>query len=140
MRICEVTGDSSNNDAAFIGYLSPDGTFECYSEREAARVDYNHSMLVRDLDAYNAEGGLTFVRYDSEPIITIKGTPAIDPYSRNSSPMISKLARRIIECGADPDLPIKIDSMGFKRIEAPYQGKLIGTLRSWSQRNVGMRA
>lgn len=130
--------DASDTDTAFIGYLSPDGKFECYSQSEAARVDYHHSMIVQDLDAYNTEGGLTFVRYDAEPLITIKGTPAIDPYDRKSAPMISKLARKIIQCGADPDLPIAIDNMGFKRIEAPYQGKQIGSLRSWAQRNVGI--
>lgn len=134
----QLDESSESNDAAFIGYLSPDGKFECYSQSEAARVDYHHSMIVQDLDAYNAEGGLTFVRYDAEPLITIKGTPAIDPYDRRSAPMISKLARKIIQCGADPDLPIGIDNMGFKRTEAPYQGKQIGSLRSWAQRNVGI--
>ncbi len=126
---------NAENDAAFIGYLSPNGKFECYPESEAQEADYHHSHLVQDLDAYDAEGGLTFVRYGSEPIITIKGTPAIDPYDPKSSLMISNLARKIIQSGGNSDMPIKIDNMGFGRMEAPYQDKIIGTLREWSLRN-----
>lgn len=130
--------EDTNNDSAFIGYLSPDGKFEAYSESAARRVDYHHSMIVRDLDAYNAEGGLTFVRYDGEPVITIKGTPAIDPYERRSAPMISRLARLLLDAGADSDMPLRVDNMGFQRTVAPYQGKRIGTVGEWAQRNAGI--
>lgn len=139
MRISEILfllESKIVTDAAFIGYLAPNGQFESYTQSEAAKVDYHHSMIVKDLDAYNEEGGLTFVRYDAEPIVTIKGTPAIDPYDKNSSSMISKLARLLIQHGADPDMPLRVDNMGFKRTEAPYQNKSIGTLRVWAARNL----
>jgi hypothetical protein len=87
------------------------------------------------MNAYDAEGGLTFVRFGGEPIISIKGTPAIDPHDKVSSAMISELARKIIKSGANPDMPIAIENMGFSRIEAPYQGKRIGTLLQWAMRN-----
>lgn len=142
MRISEILREDTNKivpDAAFIGYLAPSGQFESYSQSEAAAVDYHHSMIVKDLDAYNAEGGLTFVRYDGDPVITIKGTPAMDPYDKRSGPIISMLARLLIREGADPDMPIAIDNMGFSRREAPYQGKQIGSLRSWAARNLRER-
>lgn len=49
--------------------------------------------------------------------------------------MVSRLARRLLAEGADPDMPLEAEDMGFTRTEAPYQGKLIGTLREWSLRN-----
>lgn len=36
-------------------------------------------------------------------------------------------------------MPIKIEDMGFKKHEAPYQNKLIGTLHEWSMRNVPIK-
>lgn len=125
---------SGGSSPAFIGYLSPDGKFEAYSEQDGKEADYHHSFLVKDLDAYDAEGGLTFVRYDGKPVITIKGTPAMDPYSRTSVPIVADLAQRIIAAGASPDMPIEVDSMGFSKAEAPYQNKKIGTLAEWAAR------
>jgi hypothetical protein len=140
MKIFEIITESYSNskivpDAAFIGYLSPDHKFETFTQRQAADADYHHSFLVKDMNAYDAEGGLTFVRFGGEPIISIKGTPAIDPHDKVSSAMISELARKIIKSGANPDMPIAIENMGFSRIEAPYQGKRIGTLLQWAMRN-----
>jgi hypothetical protein len=143
MKILEVIIENAEGysnskiipDAAFIGYLSPNHKFETFTERQAADADYHHSFLVKDLNAYDAEGGLTFVRFGGDPIISIKGTPAIDPYDNASSAMISELARRIIKSGANPDMPIEIENMGFSRTEAPYQGKKIGTLLQWAMRN-----
>ena len=128
------------NDAAFIGYLSPHGKFESYPESVAKANDYHHSYTIKDLDAYNAEGGLTFVRMNSDPEITIKGTPAMDPFHHKNSPMVSDLARRIIKSGGHHDMPIKVEHMGFEKHEAPYQGKYIGTLRQWSMRNAEKKA
>jgi hypothetical protein len=144
MKIFEIITESySNNkivpDAAFIGYLSPDHKFETFTQSEAAEVDYHHSHLVKDLDAYDEEGGLTFVRYNGDPIISIKGTPAMNPHDNGSSAMISELARRIIQSGANSDMPIEIENMGFSRIEAPYQGKRIGTLLQWAMRNASKK-
>jgi hypothetical protein len=137
--ITENAAEYSNRkiipDAAFIGYLSPDHKFETFTQTQAADADYHHSFLVKDLNAYDAEGGLTFVRFGGEPIISIKGTPAMDPHDKGSSAMISELARRIIKSGADPSIPIAIENMGFSRMEAPYQGKQIGTLLQWAMRN-----
>jgi hypothetical protein len=143
MKITEIITENAGRyssskiipDAAFIGYLSPDHKFETFTQRQAADADYHHSFLVKDLDAYDAEGGLTFVRYGGKPIISIKGTPAIDPYDQQSSAMISELARKIIKSGANSDMPIVIENMGFSRTEAPYQGKQIGTLLQWAMRN-----
>ena len=133
-------GGEVHNDAAFIGYLSPHGKFESYPESVAKANDYHHSHTVKDLDAYDAEGGLTFVRMGGEPIVSIKGTPAMDPFHHKHSPMVSDLARRIIASGGHPDMPIKVEDMGFKPHEAPYQNKHIGTLHEWSMRNVPKKA
>lgn len=129
-----------SNDASFIGYLSPHGKFESYPESVAKANDYHHSHTVKDLDAYDAEGGLTFVRMGGEPIVSIKGTPAMDPFHHKHSPMVSDLARRIIASGGHPDMPMKVEDMGFKPHEAPYQNKHIGTLHEWSMRNVPKKA
>ena len=128
-------GGKVHSDAAFIGYLSPHGKFESYPESVAKENDYHHSNTIKDLDAYNQEGGLTFVRYGSEPVVTIKGEPAMDPHHPKHSPMISDLARRLVASGAHPSMPLKVDNMGFKQHEAPYQGKHIGTIEEWTQRN-----
>ena len=116
----------------FIGYLSPGGKFESFGERAAANADYHHNMLVKDMDAYDAEGGLTFVRYGGDPVLTVKGTPAMDPYHPKSSPMFADLAQRLIDEGVHPRTPFKIESMGFSKAEAPYQDRLIGTIGDWA--------
>lgn len=128
-------GGKVHSDAAFIGYLSPHGKFESYPESVAKENDYHHSNTIKDLDAYNQEGGLTFVRMGGEPVVTIKGEHAIDPHHPKHSPIISDLARRLISFGAHPSMPFKVDNMGFKQHEAPYQGKHIGTIEEWTQRN-----
>ena len=140
IKLPDIYADGGKvNDSAFIGYLSPHGKFESYPESVAKANDYHHSHTIKDLDAYDQEGGLTFVRMGGEPIISIKGTPAMDPHHPKHSPMISNLARKIIASGAHRDMPIKIEDMGFKKHEAPYQNKLIGTLHEWSMRNVPIK-
>jgi hypothetical protein len=121
--------------AAFIGYMSADGeVFESYSHAEAEKADYHHSFLVKNLDAYDEEGALTFVRMGGKPVVSIKGTPAIDPYSDDSEWLVARLAQRIIESGGHPDMPIEVENMALPKAEAPYQGKRIGTLAQWAQR------
>jgi hypothetical protein len=122
------------NDAAFIGYLAANGQFETYPESVAKANDYHHSFTIRDTDAYDADGTLTFVRMGGKPEVTIKGDPAKDPFTPQSSPRIAELARKIIAAGGDPDMPVIVDDMGYSRREAPYQGKRIGTLREWAAR------
>lgn len=122
-------------DAAFLGYLAPDGTFECFDEEQARAVDYHHSFLVRNKDAYSHEGGLRFVRYGGQPIVSISGSPAMDPFEARSTTMVAKLARILIAVGADPLMPVSVDHMEFPRAQAPYQGKEIGTLITWAHRD-----
>ena len=115
----------------FIGYLKKSGDHESYSHDAAKAVDYHHSHLMKDPDAMFADDALTFVRYEGEPVFTIKGESVIDPYHPDSAKHISTLAEMLKRNGADPNLPFRIEDLALPREEAPYQGKQIGTLQDW---------
>jgi hypothetical protein len=119
----------------FIGYLGKRGQFESYSHSAARAADYHHSFLIRDVAAYDEEGALTFVRFDGKPVFSIKGSAAMEPHAPASITMIAELARRLVAAGADPQMPIEIEDMGFPKAQAPYQGKRIGTLLEWTLRD-----
>ena len=115
----------------FIGYIKKSGDHESYSHDAAKAVDYHHSHLMKDPDAMFADDALTFVRYQGEPIFTIKGESALDPYHPESAKHISTLAELLKRNGADPNTPLRIEDLALPREEAPYQGKQIGTLQDW---------
>lgn len=117
----------------FIGYLAADGRFEAYGEEAAKGKDYHHSFLMRDLDAYEANGTVTFVRMDSGEHFTINGEPVLDPYAPASKALLGSLARRLIGRGALPSQCYVVEELGMSRAEAPYQGKNIGTLARWAE-------
>lgn len=116
----------------FIGYLAADGRFEAYGEAAAKEMDYHHSFLMRDLDAYEAVGTVTFVRMDSGEHFTINGEPVLEPYAPEWKERLGALARRLIEQGALPSQCYVVEELGMSRAEAPYQGKNIGTLARWA--------
>ena len=115
----------------FIGYIKKSGDHESYSHDAAKAVDYHHSHLMKDPDAMFADDALTFVRYQGEPIFTIKGESVLDPYHPESAKHISTLAELLKRNGADPNTPLRIEDLALPREEAPYQGKQIGTLQDW---------
>lgn len=115
----------------FIGYIKKSGDHESYSHDAAKAVDYHHSHLMKDPDAMFADDALTFVRYQGEPIFTIKGESVLDPYHPESAKHISTLAELLKRNGADPNTPLRIEDLALPREQAPYQGKQIGTLQDW---------
>lgn len=115
----------------FIGYLSKDGKMEKFNELQAKDADYHHSFLVKDLDAYDSDDALKFVRMGGENKYTIRGNAAITPHATESKAQISALAQRLINEGADNNAPFIIENMSLPKTEAPYQNKSIGTLKDW---------
>jgi hypothetical protein len=115
----------------FIGYIKKSGDHESYSHDAAKAVDYHHSHLMKDPDAMFADDALTFVRYQGEPIFTIKGESVLDPYHPESAKHISTLAELLKRNGADPNTPLRIEDLALPKEDAPYQGKQIGTLQDW---------
>jgi hypothetical protein len=115
----------------FIGYLSKDGKMEKFNETQAKEADYHHSNLVKNLDAYDSDDSLKFVRNGSENVYSIRGNAAIMPHATASKEQLSRLAKRLVNEGADPNAPFSIEHMSLPETEAPYQGKSIGTLKQW---------
>lgn len=115
----------------FIGYMTKDGKMEKFNELQAKEADYHHSNLVKNLDAYDSDDSLKFVRNGSENVYSIRGNAAITPHSTASKEQLSRLAKRLVNEGADPSAPFSIEHMSLPETEAPYQGKSIGTLKQW---------
>jgi hypothetical protein len=115
----------------FIGYLNKDGSHEMYNHEAAKSADYHHSHLMENPDNYSNDDALTFVRMGGENIFTIKGNSVLDPYEKQSSKQIGTLAKKLIDQGADPLAPFHVEDLALPKIEAPYQGKQIGSLQDW---------
>jgi hypothetical protein len=124
----------------FIGYMSKDGKMEKFNEAQAREADYHHSNLVKDLDAYDSDDALKFVRNNSENVYTIRGNAAIMPHATESKEQLSTLAKQLVDSGADPSAPFQIEHMALPQTEAPYQGKSIGTLKDWIEGTHGFAA
>lgn len=129
-KLSEIKAPESH---PFIGYLAKNGKTEFFPETEAKAADYHHSHLVKDMDAYDQDSTLRFVRMSSENKYTIAGDAAIDPFeSTQNVKQIQTLARKLIDAGADPQAPIIVEDMALPKVEAPYQGKAIGTLQKFA--------
>jgi hypothetical protein len=115
----------------FIGYLNKDGSHEMFNHESAKAADYHHSHLMKNPDNYFNDDALTFVRMGGENVFTIKGNSVLDPYERQSSKQLGTLAKKLINQGADPLAPFYVEDLALPKIEAPYQGKQIGTLQDW---------
>jgi hypothetical protein len=115
----------------FIGYITKDGKHEMFNEKLAKEADYHHSFLVKDIDAYDDDNALRFVRNGSENRYSLLGNSAIDPYHPESKKQISTLSKELQLKGADPNAPFVIENMGFSKDVAPYQNKEIGKLSDW---------
>ena len=115
----------------FIGYLNKDGSHEMYNHEAAKAADYHHSYLMENPDNYLNDNALTFVRMGGENVFTIKGNSVLDPYEKQSSKQLGLLAQKLINQGADPSAPFRVENLALPKLEAPYQGKEIGTLQDW---------
>lgn len=134
----KALGRENFMESPFIGYITRDGKTELYDQHEAKAADYHHSFLVKDLDAYSDDFSLNFVRMDGKNIYTIKGDAVIEPYEdKKSEQQIARLARVLLDAGADPAAPFKVADLALSKIEAPYQDKQIGTLGAWADKYTG---
>lgn len=126
-RVQDFVRSGPLREQPFIGYLTKDGKWESYNQRQAEIVDYHHSHLVQDLDAYDRS--LRFVRMGGKNEYTIVGEAAIDPRMRGAKE-VQQLAQRLLDNGADPKAPMVVGDMKLPTSEAPFQGKSIGTLEN----------
>ena len=115
----------------FIGYMTKDGFTEMFNHEAAKAADYHHSHLMKDPDKYFDDNALSFVRMGGENVFTVKGNAILDPYKKDSSKQLGLLAKKLISEGADPNAPFYVEDLALPKIEAPYQGKQIGTLQDW---------
>lgn len=115
----------------FIGYMTKDGFTEMFNHEAAKAADYHHSHLMKDPDKYFDDNALSFVRMGGENVFTVKGNAILDPYKKDSSKQLGLLAKKLINEGADPNAPFYVEDLALPKIEAPYQGKQIGTLQDW---------
>jgi len=115
----------------FIGYMTKDGFTEMFNHQAAKAADYHHSHLMKDPDRYFDDNALSFVRMGGENVFTVKGNAILDPYKKDSSKQLGILAKKLINEGADPQAPFYVEDLALPKIEAPYQGKQIGTLQDW---------
>lgn len=115
----------------FIGYMTKDGFAEMFNHEAAKAADYHHSYLMKDPDKYFDDNALSFVRMGGENVFTVKGNAILDPYEKQSSKQLGLLAKKLINEGADPQAPFYVEDLALPKIEAPYQGKTIGTLQDW---------
>ena len=115
----------------FIGYMTKDGFTEMFNHEAAKLADYHHSHLMKDPDKYLDDNALSFVRMGGENVFTVKGNAILDPYKKDSSKQLGILAKKLINEGADPQAPFYVEDLALPKIEAPYQGKQIGTLQDW---------
>ena len=115
----------------FIGYMTKDGFTEMFNHEAAKAADYHHSHLMKDPDKYLDDNALSFVRMGGENVFTVKGNAILDPYKKDSSKQLGILAKKLINEGADPQAPFYVEDLALPKIEAPYQGKQIGTLQDW---------
>ena len=115
----------------YIGYINKEGKHELFNEKLAKDADYHHSNLVKDLNEYDKDSTLRFVRNNSENRYSLLGDSAIDPYHPDSKKQITELAKLLQQKGADPNAPFVIEHMALPHTEAPYQGKEIGKLSDW---------
>lgn len=121
----------SEESQPFIGYITKSGDNEMFSHSAAKDADYHHSFLVKNLDDYDKDSSLRFVRMGGENRFTLTGDSAIDPYHPESKEQISMLAKKLIDSGADPNAPFVISDMALPFEQAPYQNKEIGKLSDW---------
>ena len=115
----------------FIGYMTKDGFTEMFNHESAKAADYHHSFLMKNPDKYLDDNALSFVRMGGENVFTVKGNAILDPYKKDSSKQLGILAKKLINEGADPQAPFYVEDLALPKIEAPYQGKQIGTLQDW---------
>lgn len=119
------------SEQPFIGYFHNNGAHETFNHDAAKAVDYHHSNLMKNPDAYFDDNALSFVRMGGENVFTVKGNSILDPYEKKSSEHLGNLAKHLISNGADPKAPFYVENLALPKIEAPYQGKEIGSLEHW---------
>lgn len=123
--------NEAKNTSPFIGYLTKNGEHELFDAIKAAEADYHHSNLVKNLDNYDLDSTLRFVRMGGENRFTLTGDAALDPYHPHSKKQIEMLSKTLQERGADPNANFLISDMALPFNEAPYQNKEIGKLSDW---------
>lgn len=115
----------------FIGMVTADGKVESYNYEQAKRADFNHSMVVSDMKAYDKDSTLRFVRNDNSDTFTLEGNVAIDPTTPESKKQLALFAKEMIDRGADPNMKVKLADQKLPANEAKFQGLVIGKLNDF---------
>ena len=104
----------------WIGMVPENQPAEHYNYADAEKADFHHSHAVQDLDAYDADNTLRYVRLgysdtgemSEKSTIEVTGSPALDPYGKGRK-QITAMAKDLIDKGAPPDLQIVVGDMGL---------------------------
>ncbi|MCG5533094.1 N-6 DNA methylase [Halorhodospira sp. 9621] len=113
----------------WIGMVPRQGPSEHYTQRQGDEADWHHSMVVVDMDAYDADDTLRYVRYGDAHEVRISGSPALAPYGRGRA-QIRRMATEMIERGTPGDVRLRVDDMALGH---EMEGVDLGALRDWAE-------
>jgi hypothetical protein len=145
-------------DLIYIGILTKDGYFEGYTERKVRRHgglwggwrrEYHHSFVYSKFSLrtdwekiINDESTLRFSRYarfddngkgEERDDFVLLGRAALQPFWKRNKKQIRHLARLLIKMNINPEDRFRIRNFCLPEKKAPYQGKVIGTLKEISK-------
>ncbi|WP_370641499.1 LAGLIDADG family homing endonuclease [Halorhodospira sp. 9622] len=113
----------------WIGMVPRQGPSEHYTQRQGDAVDWHHSNIVVDMDAYEADSTLRYVRYGDAHEVRISGSPALAPYGRGRA-QIRRMATEMVERGTPGDVRLRVDDMALGH---EMEGVDLGALRDWAE-------
>ncbi|WP_370645226.1 N-6 DNA methylase [Halorhodospira sp. 9628] len=113
----------------WIGMVPRQGPSEHYTQRQGDAVDWHHSNIVVDMDAYEADDTLRYVRYGDAHEVRISGSPALAPYGRGRA-QIRRMATEMVERGTPGDVRLRVDDMALGH---EMEGVDLGALRDWAE-------
>ena len=145
-------------DIVYLGMLSRDGYFECYTERQVKkhggdtkrrpssyRYLYHHEWVFRKLssrkdwqDIYSKDSTIRFTRKRRQEIksadrdnFVINGEASMKPFKKRNKEQLAQLARILVGVGISPRVEFEGAPLNLPITDAPYQCKVIGTLEEF---------
>jgi hypothetical protein len=112
-----------------IGMVFKNGYTESYDYKTAIINDFHHSFIMesKDLEEFDYDQALRFVKLAGEDYYTLEGEPALEPFTSGKK-QINIFATHCIENGVNPDTKIKIKD---HKLNTRYEGLFIGKLKDF---------
>lgn len=123
----QETSEKGSLREPWIGYIQKEGKAEHYNREQGEAADWHHSMVVQDIDAWDADDTLRYVRQGDSNQVNVAGTPALDPYGRGRR-QLDQMAREMLNAGADPDIRVVVENMALGH---EMEGADLGALSDW---------